>query len=146
MNVNKATKASDKQTEKAPTRKLGQGAIQAAWRQGLSELGTALKAFPDSIQVTEQGQIGTATPGTVYEQQGMHLQDASNVARGTVYGKNQSQPKIQDAQLQPEGTVHSEPLSREEQQEANAQKADAAKAIQVSWSEPSPSRQQEHSR
>jgi hypothetical protein len=33
------------------------GELQAAFRQGANELGAALKAFPDSIQVDEPGQV-----------------------------------------------------------------------------------------
>ena len=33
------------------------GEIQAFFRQGVAELGSALKAFPDSIQIDEPGQV-----------------------------------------------------------------------------------------
>jgi hypothetical protein len=41
------------------------GALAAAWRQGAKELGEALKAFPDSIQVLELGTVFTPTPGEI---------------------------------------------------------------------------------
>lgn len=41
------------------------GTLEAAGRQGLDELGAALKPFPDSIQVHETGTIWNPTPGEV---------------------------------------------------------------------------------
>jgi hypothetical protein len=41
------------------------GMLAAAGRQGLDELGAALKPFPDSIQVHETGTIWNPTPGEV---------------------------------------------------------------------------------
>jgi hypothetical protein len=41
------------------------GTLEAAGRQGLDELGAALKAFPDSIQVQEAGTVFNPTPGEV---------------------------------------------------------------------------------
>jgi hypothetical protein len=44
---------------------LRDGTLEAAGRQGLDEIGAALKAFPDSIQVHETGTIWNPTPGEV---------------------------------------------------------------------------------
>jgi hypothetical protein len=41
------------------------GYLAAAGRQGLGELGQALKAFPDSIQVQEPGTIFNPTQGEI---------------------------------------------------------------------------------
>jgi hypothetical protein len=46
------------------------GTLAAAWRQGLGELGQALKAFPDSIQHHELGTIGSPTPGEIAQGRG----------------------------------------------------------------------------
>lgn len=49
-------------------RKFGAGALKAAGYQGMHEIGEALKAFPDSISVTEPGTLGAPpTPQEVYE-------------------------------------------------------------------------------
>lgn len=44
---------------------MADGTIEAAGRQGLGELGQALKAFPDSIQVQEPGTIFNPTQGEI---------------------------------------------------------------------------------
>jgi hypothetical protein len=49
---------------------LRDGTLAAAWRQGLDEIGAALKAFPESIQVSELGTIGSPTPGEIGLQRG----------------------------------------------------------------------------
>jgi hypothetical protein len=121
-------------------RKLGEGALAAAWRQGLGEIGQALKAFPDSIQVIEAGQLGTATPATVYAQQGMHKQEARDDAlRGLAAGQ---------VGINAAGVQHSEPLTpRQQKQEANARAADAAKANRsVSLQSPQQGRNPERGR
>ena len=41
------------------------GTIEAAGRQGIDELGAALKAFPDSIQIQEVGTIWHPTQGEI---------------------------------------------------------------------------------
>jgi hypothetical protein len=41
------------------------GILPAAFRQGADEIGHALKAFPDSIQSPEMGQILSPTPGEI---------------------------------------------------------------------------------
>jgi hypothetical protein len=52
--------------EPAP-RKIGAGALAAAMRQGGKEIGTALKAFPDSISVDEPGTALSPTQGEIAE-------------------------------------------------------------------------------
>jgi hypothetical protein len=49
------------------SRKIGAGVGPAAFRQGVSELGQALKAFPDAIQVSEPGQMWSPTQGEIAE-------------------------------------------------------------------------------
>lgn len=51
-------------------RKLGEGALAAAWRQGHKEVGQMLKAFPDSIMVEEPGQMNNPTSHGISQQSG----------------------------------------------------------------------------
>lgn len=44
---------------------MADGTLAAAGRQGIDEIGVALKAFPDTIQVFETGTIWNPTPGEV---------------------------------------------------------------------------------
>jgi hypothetical protein len=44
---------------------MADGMIAAAGRQGIDELGAALQAFPDSIQVQEAGTIWNPTQGEI---------------------------------------------------------------------------------
>jgi hypothetical protein len=46
------------------------GTIKAAFRQGAGEIGEALKAFPDSIQVRELGTVLSPTPGEISQDRG----------------------------------------------------------------------------
>ena len=41
------------------------GTLAAAGRQGVDELGAALKAFPDTIQASELGTLWSPTPGEI---------------------------------------------------------------------------------
>jgi hypothetical protein len=41
------------------------GHLAAAWRQGIDEIGMALKPFPDSIQVDEPGTLWNPTQGEI---------------------------------------------------------------------------------
>ena len=50
-----------------PPRKIGAGALEAAFRQGAKELATALKAFPESISVDEPGTVFSPTQGEIAE-------------------------------------------------------------------------------
>ncbi|MCA9217975.1 MAG: hypothetical protein KDB27_33120 [Planctomycetales bacterium] len=63
-----------------PKRKLGEGALAAAWRQGHKEIGQMLKAFPDSILIEEPGQMNNPTSHGVSQQAG-YVQPVSSVAR-----------------------------------------------------------------
>lgn len=47
---------------------MGAGAVPAMLRQGLKELGSLVKAFPDSMQVDEPGTIGNITPQLITAQ------------------------------------------------------------------------------
>ena len=49
------------------SRKLGAGVGMAALRQGASEIGLAIKAFPDAIQASEPGQMFSPTQGEIAE-------------------------------------------------------------------------------
>jgi hypothetical protein len=44
---------------------MADGVLEAAGRQGIDELGAALKPFPDSIQVSELGTLWSPTPGEI---------------------------------------------------------------------------------
>ena len=44
---------------------MADGVLEAAGRQGIDELGAALKPFPDSIQVQETGTIWNPTQGEI---------------------------------------------------------------------------------
>jgi hypothetical protein len=76
------------------------GMLAAAGRQGLDEIGAALKAFPESIQMHEPGTIGNPTQGEVaasrrpHEFGRGHGRSPSEIAadRG-VHGKAQEQGK-----------------------------------------------------
>ena len=46
--------------------KFGAGALSAAIRQGWGEIGTLVKAFPDSVQVEALGGIGNPTPQEIF--------------------------------------------------------------------------------
>jgi hypothetical protein len=72
-------------------RKFGAGAGQAAIRQGFSEVGQALKAFPDAIQVTEPGQMFSPTQGEIAEaNRGSSLQ--SRLQEGLERAESQPEP------------------------------------------------------
>jgi len=76
---------------------MADGTIEAAGRQGLHELASALKAFPDAIQVQETGSIWNPTPGEVQksrEQNAERQPCPSEIAAqnrlqaGTVHGRD----------------------------------------------------------
>lgn len=54
--------------------------LRAAGRQGVDEIGMALKAFPDSIQTHEPGQLFSPLPSEV-AQQGREASDESYVSK-----------------------------------------------------------------
>jgi hypothetical protein len=72
------------------------GTLAAAFRQGASEIGQALKAFPDSISAQEPGTILSPTQGEIAEARDahtpIHAPSPSDIARGqaTVHGQQQS--------------------------------------------------------
>ena len=70
-----------------PNRKLFAGAGLAALRQGAKEIGTALKAFPDSISVDEPGTALNPTQGEI----------AETNRNGTVWGRVQEARDRADA-------------------------------------------------
>lgn len=59
------------------------GTVPAFFRQGADEIGVALKAFPESIQVHEPGTILNPTQGEIA---------ASRKPNGGVYGQGKSNP------------------------------------------------------
>lgn len=64
-------KANEENNAKPQKPKLGQGALMAAWRQGLKELGNIVAAFPGhSPLVEEPGQLGRATQQSISRQTG----------------------------------------------------------------------------
>lgn len=58
------------------------GSLAAAGRQGADELGMALKAFPDSIQVDEPGTLWNPTQGEIAAARNPELPSPSEIARG----------------------------------------------------------------
>ena len=73
------------------------GTLAAAFRQGANEIGHALKAFPDSIQVHESGTILSPTQGEIAAARdahdSAHAPAPSTLARdsvGTVHGQEQA--------------------------------------------------------
>lgn len=64
-------KANPIEPPKQAQRKFGQGALGAAFRQGFSEISSALKAFPDSLPIIEQpGQLNNVPPSGISQQAG----------------------------------------------------------------------------
>jgi hypothetical protein len=62
------------------------GTLKAAWRQGADEIGVALKAFPDSIQMDEAGTILSPTQGEIAADRDTRLPTPSEIAKsGTPY-------------------------------------------------------------
>jgi hypothetical protein len=86
-------------------------ALAAFGRQGLDELGTALKPFPESIQVDESGTLWNPTQGEIARDarpdghlrrssllppRGWSAEQASQQQQGNVYGRDNGQDKGQD--------------------------------------------------
>lgn len=96
------------------------GELQAAARQGFNELGAALKAFPDSIQIDEPG----ATFNPLYRDlpgDSPALPSPAEIAsQSPVYGESQqesvqlpSPSEIANQQYPPEqGSVHGQELEQ----------------------------------
>ncbi|KAJ3064489.1 hypothetical protein HK102_008188, partial [Quaeritorhiza haematococci] len=57
------------------------GTLAAAGRQGADELGTALKAFPDSIQADEPGTLWNPTQGEIAASRNPDLPSPSEIAK-----------------------------------------------------------------
>jgi hypothetical protein len=83
-------------------------ALAAFGRQGLDELGTALKPFPESIQVDESGSLWNPTQGEIAadsrDHGGLHRRSSllpppgwsaeqASQERGNVYGQGNGQDK-----------------------------------------------------
>jgi hypothetical protein len=89
--------------------------LRAAFRQGIDEIGEALKAFPDSIQKTEIGGLFTPTPAEVAREHGvfgqtieqsegmtMNTQDPVSQALDAARGMDARGPAEPDRQASPE--------------------------------------------
>ncbi len=70
------------------------GTIKAAGRQGIDELGAALKAFPDAIQAHEAGTIFNPTQGEVAAGRKAEGHHPSGIVGGKhgVYGPEHERP------------------------------------------------------
>ena len=74
------------------------GTIKAAGRMGIDELGAALKAFPDAIQVSEPGTIWNPTQGEVAADRkiggfGQHSPSGIVGGKHGVYGPEHERPQ-----------------------------------------------------
>jgi hypothetical protein len=98
------------------------GTLAAAFRQGASEIGQALKAFPDSIHVQEPGTILNPTPGEIASARESHAPahaaSPGAVARenaGTVHGpepaRGPATPSPSDIARGQAATVHGQQQS-----------------------------------
>ena len=83
------------------------GTLAAAGRQGLDELGEALKAFPESIQVQESGAIWNPTQGEIAagRDPGKHLYGQSRPLGPLIHtsGFNRPPSTVHGDQSQPRG-------------------------------------------
>lgn len=71
---------------------LQDGTIAAAGRQGVGEIGQALKAFPDSIQVQEPGTLWNPTQGEIAEARRPEVALPGDIAQdNTPHTPNQEQ-------------------------------------------------------
>lgn len=75
------------------------GHLAAAARQGIDELGAALKAFPDTIQTQEPGTIFNPTQGEVAAGRKAEGHRPSGIVRGRhgVYGPEHERPQAGQA-------------------------------------------------
>ena len=121
---------STNQTPQKP--KIGQGALMAAFRQGLKELGNIIAAFPGhSPLVEEPGQLGRATQQSISRQTG---------ASQPVHF-NQTQPEAQTAMHDPEMN----PNQAEPQQETSVMDDLVRNAEeQAAYHEPEQDQEMEH--
>jgi hypothetical protein len=77
-------------------RKYGAGTLMAAGRQGADEIGQALKAFPDSIQVQEPGTILNPTQGEIADSnRGGSLQSRLQEAQERAEAQPEPQKEIE---------------------------------------------------
>ena len=97
--------------------------LRAAFRQGIDEIGDALKAFPDSIQKTEIGGLFTPTPAEVAREHGvfgptiehsegatMNEQDPVSQALDAARGTDAKASAQQERQATPEKAPVSEAI------------------------------------
>lgn len=74
------------------------GTLAAAGRQGLDELGEALKAFPESIQTQEYGSIGNPTQGEIaasrQPQNGLYGRSLSPGTPSQIAAANRYSPSV----------------------------------------------------
>jgi len=66
------------------------GELQAFFRQGANEIGAALKAFPDSLQVDEPGQVFNPLYSDIAADKRAHHEAPEPMAGGSVYGDRES--------------------------------------------------------
>jgi hypothetical protein len=75
---------------------MADGHLEAAWRQGIDEIGVALKPFPESIQVDEPGTLWNPTQGEIANDR-----DSSATGRAMwpseVAAQNRNQPVIDNS-------------------------------------------------
>jgi hypothetical protein len=89
------------------------GEIQAAWRQGFNELGAALKAFPDAIQIDEPGAVFNPIYSDIASDMRSHGQAAiEGLDAGTL--PSPSEIAMEGA---PRGSVHGETQQASQQQD-----------------------------
>jgi len=78
----------------AKPRKIGAGVAQAAMRQGAKEIGTMLKAFPESVSVDEPGTLFNPTQGEIAEaNRSGTLSDRVREGRGRAAEREPPQPE-----------------------------------------------------
>lgn len=88
------------------------GTLAAAFRQGTDELGVALKAFPDSIQVHETGSVLNPTQGEIAADRKPGMQDL-----GVREGMRSPSQIVADARSSVHGPQHGpEPQHEHDQQ------------------------------
>ena len=68
------------------------GFLAAAWRQGIKELGVALKAFPDSISIDEPGTMYSPTQGEIADARESPSMGERNMWPSEMAKQNQNQP------------------------------------------------------
>lgn len=80
------------------------GEVQGALRQGVDEIGIALKAFPDSIQAYEMGTVFSPTPYDVSVSRNENVPSGGDIARdNTPHSPEQG---MEQAQIQSNEIEH----------------------------------------